>query len=169
MEPGNVHEHAMLSEMIGCRVSTVEEGLAIVTAFLARTVLAPLSAAGRASSISGTTGRAATSRPSRTTTKTKTSAATAAERASTLTGLIARPVSERGKSKMMNNAAAGEKPAISYTIAEAVKATGIGRSSLYEAIKAGELAAKKRGAQTLIKAEELARYVDALPDAREPA
>jgi nucleoside 2-deoxyribosyltransferase len=35
MEPGNVHEHAMLSEMIGCRVSTVEEGLAIVTAFLA--------------------------------------------------------------------------------------------------------------------------------------
>jgi excisionase family DNA binding protein len=70
---------------------------------------------------------------------------------------------------MMNNAAAGEKPAISYTIAEAVKATGIGRSSLYEAIKAGELAAKKRGAQTLIKAEELARYVDALPDAREPA
>jgi hypothetical protein len=69
----------------------------------------------------------------------------------------------------MTNESAGVKPVLSYTIAEAVTATGIGRSSLYEDIKAGKLTAKKRGASTVILAEELARYVAELPDAREAA
>ena len=34
MEPGNVHEHAMLSEAIGYRVETVDEALAVCVAIL---------------------------------------------------------------------------------------------------------------------------------------
>lgn len=34
MEPGNVHEHAMISEAIGFRVSTLEEGMNLVKAIL---------------------------------------------------------------------------------------------------------------------------------------
>lgn len=34
MEPGNLHEHAMVSEVLGYRVSTIEEGLNIVKAIL---------------------------------------------------------------------------------------------------------------------------------------
>lgn len=35
MEPGNVHEHAMICEAIGFRVDTLAEGLALVKAILA--------------------------------------------------------------------------------------------------------------------------------------
>lgn len=52
---------------------------------------------------------------------------------------------------------------VSYTIAEAEKATGISSSALYEDRAAGKLEMRKRGTRTLILAGELARYVDALP------
>lgn len=35
MEPGNVHEHAMICEVIGFRVATLDDGLALVKAILA--------------------------------------------------------------------------------------------------------------------------------------
>lgn len=34
MEPGNVHEHAMITETLGFRVSTIEEGLAVCASIL---------------------------------------------------------------------------------------------------------------------------------------
>lgn len=56
-------------------------------------------------------------------------------------------------------------PKLAYTIPEAVKATGIGRSALYEEIKAGRLRSRKRGAQTLILAEDLNQFLTGLPAA----
>lgn len=52
---------------------------------------------------------------------------------------------------------------VSYTIDEAVKATGVSRSALYEDRAAGKLEMRKRGATTLILAGELQRYAAALP------
>jgi len=52
---------------------------------------------------------------------------------------------------------------LSYTIAESVNATGVSRSSIYRALKAGELQARKRGRRTLIMADELRRWLTNLP------
>lgn len=47
--------------------------------------------------------------------------------------------------------------------AEAALAIGLGRSKLYELIRAGEIRAKKSGGRTIIKIAELQRFIDALP------
>jgi len=52
---------------------------------------------------------------------------------------------------------------IAYTVDEVVELLGVGRTTLYEAIKAGDLQTKKLGRRTLILAEELDRWVDSLP------
>lgn len=44
---------------------------------------------------------------------------------------------------------------ISYTVNEAVKACGLGRTTIYELIKAGELKPAKVGARTLILRSDL--------------
>lgn len=54
---------------------------------------------------------------------------------------------------------------LSYSIKEAVEATGIGRTSLYEAIAAGTLKTRKYGAKTLILAEDLNSFLASLPAA----
>ena len=51
-----------------------------------------------------------------------------------------------------------------YTIPEAMKATGIGRTSLYEDISAGLLKTRKRGRRTVILAADLSDYLGKLPD-----
>jgi hypothetical protein len=61
----------------------------------------------------------------------------------------------------MNNELEAGK--LAYTIAEAIKATGIGKTSLFAEMKAGRLVARKRGSQTLILAEDLRAYLAALP------
>ena len=55
---------------------------------------------------------------------------------------------------------------ITMTIAEVTRRTGIGRTSVFEAIRLGKLRAVKAGARTLIKSEDLKAFLDALPDAR---
>lgn len=53
---------------------------------------------------------------------------------------------------------------LAYRVPEAAAATGFGESTLWKKIAEGKLAAKKDGQVTIIKREELARYLDALPD-----
>jgi excisionase family DNA binding protein len=55
---------------------------------------------------------------------------------------------------------------LTYSIEEARKVTGVGRTVLYEEIKAGRLRAVKRGRRTLILAEDLRRWLASLPPIR---
>lgn len=58
---------------------------------------------------------------------------------------------------------------LSFTIAEAVVASGISKSVLWEEIAAGRLETRKRGSTTLILRDELARYLASLPKGRAAA
>jgi len=51
-------------------------------------------------------------------------------------------------------------PPLAYRIRDAATALGIGRSTLYELIKDGEIAIVKVGSRTLITATELAGFLD---------
>ena len=53
--------------------------------------------------------------------------------------------------------------AISLTVADAAKACGIGRTTLYELIGAKRLDARKCGNRTLITGESLRKYIASLP------
>jgi excisionase family DNA binding protein len=57
---------------------------------------------------------------------------------------------------------------IAYTAEEAARLVKIGRTKIFEEIRAGRLRAKKAGRKTLITDEDLRAYVRGLPD-REPA
>lgn len=52
---------------------------------------------------------------------------------------------------------------LALTIPDAVKASGIPRSGLYEAMKRGDLIARKAGRRTLIPFVELEAYLASLP------
>lgn len=52
---------------------------------------------------------------------------------------------------------------ISITIPEAVKLTGMSRTSIYEAMKRGDLVARKSGRRTLIGFSDLEAYLTSLP------
>ena len=54
-------------------------------------------------------------------------------------------------------------PKLAFSIEEAMAATSIGRTKLYEDINSGLLRARKHGRKTLILAEDLAAYLAALP------
>ena len=52
---------------------------------------------------------------------------------------------------------------IAVTIPDAVKATGMSRTSIYEALKRGDLTARKAGRRTLISFADLEAYLANLP------
>ena len=52
---------------------------------------------------------------------------------------------------------------IAVTIPDAVKASGMSRSSIYEALKRGDLSARKAGRRTLISFADLQAYLANLP------
>jgi excisionase family DNA binding protein len=54
---------------------------------------------------------------------------------------------------------------LAHTIADAAKVSGLGRTTLYEAIGAGKIEARKAGNRTLIPAESLRAYLASLPAA----
>jgi excisionase family DNA binding protein len=56
---------------------------------------------------------------------------------------------------------------LAFSIAAAARAADFGRSTLYEALAAGQLKAVKLGRRTLILRAELQRFLDALPPARQ--
>lgn len=55
---------------------------------------------------------------------------------------------------------------ITLTIPDAVKASGLSRSKIYEALKNQGLTAKKAGRRTLISYQELQAYLASLPEYR---
>ena len=54
-------------------------------------------------------------------------------------------------------------PRIGYTMKEAVGVPGLGRTSLYLAIRRGELRVVKKGSRTIILDRDLRRWLEALP------
>ncbi len=52
---------------------------------------------------------------------------------------------------------------IAYTIKEACTASRAGRTTLYGAIRRGELVARKLGKKTLILEDDLRRWIEQLP------
>jgi excisionase family DNA binding protein len=48
---------------------------------------------------------------------------------------------------------------VAYSIDDAIEASRVGRSSLYNAIKAGELGIMKVGRRTLVEPDELRRWL----------
>ncbi len=54
-------------------------------------------------------------------------------------------------------------PALAYTIPDAVTATGLGRTRIYDAIKAGQLRTRKFGRRTIILSDDLKSFLENLP------
>jgi predicted DNA-binding transcriptional regulator AlpA len=62
-----------------------------------------------------------------------------------------------------------EATPLAVTIPHAVQLTGIGRTRLYEEIKAGRLPVRKSGARSLILMSDLRTYLEKLEVANAPA
>lgn len=56
---------------------------------------------------------------------------------------------------------------LAHSIPEAAKIAGLGRSFLYEEIRAGRLIARKAGGRTLVLHSDLVEYLRRLPSRRQ--
>ena len=56
-----------------------------------------------------------------------------------------------------------DAPKITYSVNEAIRATGYGRTRLYELMAAGKFDARKDGKKTVITAQSIREYVANLP------
>ena len=52
---------------------------------------------------------------------------------------------------------------LAFSIAEACAVARAGRTAIYQAIKDGDLVARKRGRRTVILCDDLRRWLDRLP------
>lgn len=52
---------------------------------------------------------------------------------------------------------------LALTISETCAVSGLGRTSVYEAIRDGSLPARKRGRRTIVLTDDLRRYLETLP------
>lgn len=68
------------------------------------------------------------------------------------------------KEALSARTAPGDGP-LAYSIAEACRKGGFSRSYAYAEVKAGRLKVKKAGRRSLVLADELARYLENLPEA----
>ena len=59
-------------------------------------------------------------------------------------------------------------PCDAMSVTEACDLTGVGRTSLYEAMNSGMLRAKKLGRKTIILRSDLQKFLDSLPDWEQP-
>lgn len=55
---------------------------------------------------------------------------------------------------------------LAISIIEAAKRAGVGRSSIYEAIKRGDLKIRKNGRRSLVLVHDLKEWVSAMPEAK---
>ena len=60
----------------------------------------------------------------------------------------------------------GERQKLTHSIDDVTKLTGVGRSFIYEAIKAGNLLVRKAGRRTLILDADLNAWLASLPAKR---
>jgi predicted DNA-binding transcriptional regulator AlpA len=56
---------------------------------------------------------------------------------------------------------------LSLNIRQAVEVSGLTRSHIYEAMKRGDLPARKAGRRTILMASDLRHYIENLPMAKE--
>ena len=78
---------------------------------------------------------------------------------------VALPPAEPPAAQPAAAARQSEVRPLAYPLATAIIISGISRSSLYRAIKAGDVQAVKAGRSTLILAESLCAYITGLPPA----
>lgn len=60
-------------------------------------------------------------------------------------------------------------PPFALSVAEACRLSGLGRTTIFAAIKEGRLRAVKAGGRTLIRPEALRAFLDGLPNAGKAA
>jgi hypothetical protein len=53
---------------------------------------------------------------------------------------------------------------ISVSIADAVRMSGLGRTSIYAAIAAGKLKVRKSGRRTIVETSALRKFIEELPE-----
>lgn len=58
------------------------------------------------------------------------------------------------------------QPPLAISIPDAIKASGLSRTSIYEALKRGDLSARKAGRRTLIPFDDLQAFLASLPTFR---